>query len=200
MTAERPMADGTVEKDPDGSTTIGFDRRLRHPVERVWQALTDPDELRRWWGDTKAGAGRGRPVPAALAQHRRARRRRDPGRHHHQHRPATAARDLRPLGLDSRRPARDPHPAHLGARTGRRPHPAPPQEPDPRLRPGRPHRSRLAPAPRRPRHRPRGGDVDIAHPDTLFAPIHQAYTEKYGAGPEPGGDGTPQPTEPDSST
>ena len=52
-TAARPTADGTVEKEPDGSTTIRFDRRLRHPIERVWQALTDPDELRSWWGDTK---------------------------------------------------------------------------------------------------------------------------------------------------
>jgi hypothetical protein len=37
-----------------------------------------------------------------------------------------------------------------------------------------------------------GGDVDIAHPDDLFAPIHQAYTEKYGPGPEPSDDGTPE--------
>ena len=60
-TAERPTADGTVEKEPDGSTTIRFDRRLRHPIERVWQALTDPDELRSWWGDTKLELVKGGP-------------------------------------------------------------------------------------------------------------------------------------------
>ena len=30
-----------------------------------------------------------------------------------------------------------------------------------------------------------GGEVDIAHPADLFAPLQQAYTEKYGPGPEP---------------
>ena len=25
-----------------------------------------------------------------------------------------------------------------------------------------------------------GGQVDIAHPDPIFEPIHRAYTEKYG--------------------
>jgi activator of Hsp90 ATPase-like protein len=63
MTDDRPAADGTIEQSPDGSTTVRFDRRLRHPIERVWQALTDPDELRRWWGDTKLD-----PVEGGLFQ------------------------------------------------------------------------------------------------------------------------------------
>jgi uncharacterized protein YndB with AHSA1/START domain len=55
--ADRPLADGTVadgtvEQAPDGSTQIRFVRRLPHPVDRVWEALTDPAELHRWWGDT----------------------------------------------------------------------------------------------------------------------------------------------------
>jgi uncharacterized protein YndB with AHSA1/START domain len=50
--ADRPVADGIVEQAPDGSTQIRFVRRLPHPVERVWEALTDPAELHRWWGDT----------------------------------------------------------------------------------------------------------------------------------------------------
>jgi len=29
-----------------------------------------------------------------------------------------------------------------------------------------------------------GGQLDIAHPEPLFEPIHQAYTEKYGPGSE----------------
>jgi Activator of Hsp90 ATPase homolog 1-like protein len=28
-----------------------------------------------------------------------------------------------------------------------------------------------------------GGNLDIAHPEALFAPIHKAYIEKYGATP-----------------
>ena len=32
---------GTVETR-EGLTVIRFQRRLAHPVERVWQALTDP--------------------------------------------------------------------------------------------------------------------------------------------------------------
>lgn len=48
-----PIADGIVEKEPDGSTQIRFVRRLSHPVERVWEALTEPAELRKWWGDAR---------------------------------------------------------------------------------------------------------------------------------------------------
>jgi uncharacterized protein YndB with AHSA1/START domain len=46
-----PFADGAVERGPDGTTRIRFVRRLPHPLERVWDALTHPAELRRWWGD-----------------------------------------------------------------------------------------------------------------------------------------------------
>jgi hypothetical protein len=42
-----------------------------------------------------------------------------------------------------------------------------------------------------------GGGVDIAHPEHRFAPIHQAYAEKYGATPAPDEGGEPQATEPD---
>jgi uncharacterized protein YndB with AHSA1/START domain len=51
-TADGTVADGTVEQAPGGSTQIRFVRRLPHPIDRVWEALTDPAELRRWWGDT----------------------------------------------------------------------------------------------------------------------------------------------------
>ncbi|HEX6389486.1 MAG TPA: SRPBCC family protein [Solirubrobacteraceae bacterium] len=40
---------GTVEQR-DGKQVIRFERHLRHPIERVWEALTDPDELIGWWG------------------------------------------------------------------------------------------------------------------------------------------------------
>jgi len=43
--------DGNVARTDDGRYVIDFERRLDHPVERVWAALTEPDELIAWWGD-----------------------------------------------------------------------------------------------------------------------------------------------------
>jgi uncharacterized protein YndB with AHSA1/START domain len=40
-------ADGTVELI-DGRHVLTFERNLAHPVERVWAALTEPDELAGW--------------------------------------------------------------------------------------------------------------------------------------------------------
>ena len=40
---------GTAEFHGDNAV-LRFERRLRHPVERVWRAITDPDELEAWWG------------------------------------------------------------------------------------------------------------------------------------------------------
>ena len=51
MTASNPKADGVLETRDDGKRVIRFERRLAHPVERVWSALTQPGELIRWWGD-----------------------------------------------------------------------------------------------------------------------------------------------------
>ena len=47
-------ADGVVENRADGSTVIHFERRLAHPVERVWEAITDPAQVVRWWGELNA--------------------------------------------------------------------------------------------------------------------------------------------------
>jgi uncharacterized protein YndB with AHSA1/START domain len=44
-------ADGTVERSDDGRYVISFARRLPHRVERVWDALTRPEELIAWWGE-----------------------------------------------------------------------------------------------------------------------------------------------------
>jgi uncharacterized protein YndB with AHSA1/START domain len=41
------MTDGTLERRGDHQV-IRFERRLHHPVERVWRALTEPDELAAW--------------------------------------------------------------------------------------------------------------------------------------------------------
>jgi uncharacterized protein YndB with AHSA1/START domain len=41
------MTDGTLERRDDHQV-IRFERRLAHPVERVWSALTEPDEIAAW--------------------------------------------------------------------------------------------------------------------------------------------------------
>ena len=41
------MTDGTLERRGDRQL-IRFERRLHHPVERVWRALTEPDEIAAW--------------------------------------------------------------------------------------------------------------------------------------------------------
>ena len=33
----------------DDRPALRFERRLAHPVETVWSAITDPDELWRWF-------------------------------------------------------------------------------------------------------------------------------------------------------
>jgi uncharacterized protein YndB with AHSA1/START domain len=47
------MANGEFEVRPDGTSVLRFQRRIPHPVERVWRALTEPVELLRWWGDAE---------------------------------------------------------------------------------------------------------------------------------------------------
>jgi uncharacterized protein YndB with AHSA1/START domain len=43
-------ADGTVEHR-GGRTVLRYERRLRHPVARVWAAITEPARLREWLAD-----------------------------------------------------------------------------------------------------------------------------------------------------
>ncbi len=40
--------DGTFETTPAGGV-IRFERQLRHPVEEVWAAVTEPDRIVDWW-------------------------------------------------------------------------------------------------------------------------------------------------------
>jgi uncharacterized protein YndB with AHSA1/START domain len=42
------MMDGTLETI-DGRPALRFERRLAHSVERVWRAITEPDELEAWF-------------------------------------------------------------------------------------------------------------------------------------------------------
>jgi uncharacterized protein YndB with AHSA1/START domain len=39
---------GTYADDPD-RPTLTFERRFPHPVEAVWEAITTPDDLSRWF-------------------------------------------------------------------------------------------------------------------------------------------------------
>jgi uncharacterized protein YndB with AHSA1/START domain len=45
------MTSGSVQEQPDGTAVIRFVRRLGHPVEKVWAAITEPDQMIRWWGE-----------------------------------------------------------------------------------------------------------------------------------------------------
>ncbi|SFO75478.1 SgcJ/EcaC family oxidoreductase [Actinomadura madurae] len=47
MSTGEQHPDGTATQR-DGRTLLRFERRLRHPPERVWRALTDPAELSAW--------------------------------------------------------------------------------------------------------------------------------------------------------
>ena len=40
---------GTVGTLDDGTKYVLFTRRLPHPIETVWAAITDPEELARWF-------------------------------------------------------------------------------------------------------------------------------------------------------
>lgn len=61
-TGSAPKAvDGTLEVRDDGSFVLRFERRLAHLPEKVWRALTEPDQLRQWFptdieGDRRRGA------------------------------------------------------------------------------------------------------------------------------------------------
>jgi len=54
----RASRDGTIHTDGDRAT-ITFQRRLPHPIERVWAAITDPAERGAWFGPTTIDAREG---------------------------------------------------------------------------------------------------------------------------------------------
>jgi uncharacterized protein YndB with AHSA1/START domain len=51
-TAVASTVDGELEIS-GSSSIVRFERQLAHPIEKVWRALTTPDELRRWLGDAE---------------------------------------------------------------------------------------------------------------------------------------------------
>ena len=51
-----PDNDGTATVDDEGRAVIRFERALSHPIDRVWAAITEPDQIERI-----LGSGRRRP-------------------------------------------------------------------------------------------------------------------------------------------
>lgn len=52
---------GTLERLENGDGRLRFERHLAHDIEKVWAAITEPDQLRVWFpstidGDRAAGA------------------------------------------------------------------------------------------------------------------------------------------------
>jgi uncharacterized protein YndB with AHSA1/START domain len=48
--SSQTIADGLMETRDDGTSVVRFERHLAHPIEKVWAALTDPDQMIKWWG------------------------------------------------------------------------------------------------------------------------------------------------------
>jgi uncharacterized protein YndB with AHSA1/START domain len=46
---------GSLEQRADGRFQLRFTRTLGHPVDRVWQVVTEPDQLARWFPTTIEG-------------------------------------------------------------------------------------------------------------------------------------------------
>ena len=51
-------ADGTLQTR-DGRHVLRYERRLAHPIERVWAAVTDPAELRGWLAEAEVDLAAG---------------------------------------------------------------------------------------------------------------------------------------------
>jgi len=47
--------DGELVELDGGEVAVRFERRLSHPPERVWRAITDPEDLAAWFPDTIEG-------------------------------------------------------------------------------------------------------------------------------------------------
>jgi uncharacterized protein YndB with AHSA1/START domain len=47
--------DGELIEVDDERVAVRFERRLSHPPERVWRAITDPEDLAAWFPDTIEG-------------------------------------------------------------------------------------------------------------------------------------------------
>jgi uncharacterized protein YndB with AHSA1/START domain len=55
MTSTMPKRDGELVELNDNRVGVRFERRLSQPPERVWRAITEPEELAAWFPDTIEG-------------------------------------------------------------------------------------------------------------------------------------------------
>jgi hypothetical protein len=44
---------GTLEKLDNGSVSVTSERRLKHSIDKVWRAITDPGELENGFPEVK---------------------------------------------------------------------------------------------------------------------------------------------------
>jgi uncharacterized protein YndB with AHSA1/START domain len=58
MTTKSHEADGVLETR-EGRDVLRFERRLDHPVERVWRAITEPAEIVQWLAEAQLELGEG---------------------------------------------------------------------------------------------------------------------------------------------
>ena len=57
------MKDGKLETF-EGRPALRFERYYAHPVDRVWQAVSVPEQLEHWFPRSAMAAGRGRKIDA----------------------------------------------------------------------------------------------------------------------------------------
>jgi uncharacterized protein YndB with AHSA1/START domain len=160
------MSDLGTCRDHGDHVVLQYRRRLAHPIDRVWAALTEPPELLRWWGDAKVDrlAPGGHFTVAWLNEHEGERLVMD----------ATITAIRAPELLEVRG---DPHGTlrfELRAEgdgtelTLRCESPIPPEQRTPVLAGWHFHLDGLETA-------LAGGAVDLAHPEPAWEPIHERY-------------------------
>jgi uncharacterized protein YndB with AHSA1/START domain len=54
--------EGTYERRDDGMSVLRYERRIGHPVARVWRALTEPSELIGWLAESQVDLREGGAV------------------------------------------------------------------------------------------------------------------------------------------
>jgi uncharacterized protein YndB with AHSA1/START domain len=55
MTTEGDPMYGTVQQVDDGRWQLRFTRTLPHPADKVWRAITEPEQLAKWFPTTIEG-------------------------------------------------------------------------------------------------------------------------------------------------
>jgi uncharacterized protein YndB with AHSA1/START domain len=61
--------DGTVRTLDDGRHEFRFERTLAYPVERVWAALTEPEQMVGWWAQAELDLQEGGAVVLRWLNH-----------------------------------------------------------------------------------------------------------------------------------